>query len=87
MLGCGKGGELAAVGEQNSTEEGGAELLQVCDDEDEDDDENKENDREMSKGLTNSVAHRLFIGGSTRPSLPTSSATGPLITRMPGPRM
>ena len=41
----------------------------------------------MTNGLTNSVAQRLFIVGSTRPRPPHSSAAGPLIMIMPGPRM
>ena len=57
----------------------------VCDDEDEDED--KENDYDPTKGLNNSVAQRLFIGGSTRPRTPPSSAAGNLIMIMPRPRM
>ena len=41
----------------------------------------------MTNGLANSVAQRLFIGGSKQPSTPPSSAAGPLITIIPGPRM
>ena len=37
--------------------------------------------------MTNYVAQRLFIGGSTRPRTPPSSTAGDLITIMPRPRM
>ena len=60
-------------------------LLRVCNNEDEDKDKEKYN--EMTEGLNNSVAQRLFIGGSTQPRLPPSSAAGTLITIMPGPMM
>ena len=41
----------------------------------------------MTNGLTNSVAQRLFIVGSTRQRPPHSSADGDLIMIMPGPSM
>ena len=59
--------------------------MRVCDDEDEDKEE--ENDDETTKGLTNSVAHRLFIRGLMQPSPPPYSDARPLITIMPVPRM
>ena len=42
---------------------------------------------ETTKGLADSAAQRLFIGGSTEPMPPTSSASGTLIKIMSGPRM
>ena len=64
---------------------GGGGFPRVCDDED--DYEDEENDNEMTEGLTNSVSQRRFIGGSTRPRPPPSSAAGPLILIMTGPRI
>ena len=64
---------------------GGGGFPRVCDDED--DYEDEENDNEMTEGLTNSVTQRRFIRGSTRPRPPPSSAAGPLILIMTGPRI
>ena len=41
----------------------------------------------MTKGLTNSVTQRIFIGGFIQPSPPLSYADGPLIMIMLGLRM
>ena len=47
----------------------------------------EENDNKTTEGLTNSVALRLFIGGSSLLSPPPSSTDGTLIAIMYGPRM